>query len=597
MPIQLKELQRLFAKVDQAADARAFYDRFPRNTFWGNENRRCSTQILMEAHSLRDMVRRMQATYLFSVNADSEARDLAVEWIVDRYRSCGIDVDQMPPEIQESTVSDPAICSSRAGRPLSVDFLRTLSVACDIRRYIQRGGKPLRVLELGAGLGHLARTLRITGVAQSHLILDLPESLVFSCAFLTANFPQASYVFVSDADEARSVKSDAYDFVFVPSCYAGQIDVGGCELFVNTASLGEMRNETIRYWMDFLQRRTAVKHLFTQNRFLNTIDPFQHAWRWEENEASVHYDTSWTVLKWDLEPPWFRCPYVAPIAARHLEIAATRVPPADPAEVQGRTDEYLRQVKLQDWYRRGDRPAFMSMGQNAFHTDITMTGTLFKLWECVRLRPSAETVAMLLRYTASLIHGDSVVFEEARYYESLLVQLVEREDHRALRPYAETIRERLATGVPRFSSPALVAETRDYNIVAVEANEGPRRVKQFIALLRSLGPTNLLQERLGERELAPVLLIGHSLEETIGRARSLELPEPELAGTEGEYNIVKGSTSYLAVAQSLGRVHCFVERIGERDLPPLVFRAETVEKLWEKVRGFRHPAGSEPPTA
>src|ERR1035441_7518746 len=99
---------------------------------------------------------------------------------------------------------------------------------------------------------------------------------------------------------ARSVKPDAYDFVFVPSCYAEQIDVGGSELFVNTASLGEMRNETIRYWMDFIQRRTAVKHLFTQNRFLNTIDPFQHAWRWEENEASVHYDASWAVLKWDL---------------------------------------------------------------------------------------------------------------------------------------------------------------------------------------------------------------------------------------------------------------------------------------------------------
>src|ERR1022692_90249 len=109
MALQLAELRRLFAKVDQAGDARAFYDRFPRNTFWGSENKRCSTQILMEAHSLRDMVRRMQATYLFSVNADSEARDLAVEWIVDRYRSCGIDVDQMPPEIQESTVSDPAI--------------------------------------------------------------------------------------------------------------------------------------------------------------------------------------------------------------------------------------------------------------------------------------------------------------------------------------------------------------------------------------------------------------------------------------------------------------------------------------------------------
>src|SRR5664280_2669495 len=137
MAIPLAELRRLFAKVDQAGDARAFYDRFPRNAFWGNENQRCSTQILREAQSLPDMVRRMQATDLFSVNSDSEARELAVEWLVERYHACGIDVDEMPAEIQESALSNPAVCCRRGDRLLSVDFLRTLSVACDIRRYIQ----------------------------------------------------------------------------------------------------------------------------------------------------------------------------------------------------------------------------------------------------------------------------------------------------------------------------------------------------------------------------------------------------------------------------------------------------------------------------
>jgi hypothetical protein len=168
----------------------------------------------------------------------------------------------------------------------------------------------------------------------------------------------------------------------------------------------------------------------------------------------------------------------------------------------------------------------MSMGQNAFYTDVTMTGTLFKLWECVRLRPSAETVSMLLRYIASLIHGNALVFEEARYYESLLLQLVEREDNKAQRSYAAAIRERLvACGLQRFGNPSLVAETREYNIVVVEANEGSERVQRFIALLKSLGPTNLLQERLGDRELAPVLLIDDSLGEAIEHARSLESPE------------------------------------------------------------------------
>src|ERR1035441_7527962 len=47
-----------------------------------------------------------------------------------------------------------------------------------------------------------------------------------------------------------------------------------------------MRNETIRYWMKFVQEDLPVKHLFVQNRFLNIIDPEQYAWRWNENQSS-----------------------------------------------------------------------------------------------------------------------------------------------------------------------------------------------------------------------------------------------------------------------------------------------------------------------
>jgi len=82
------------------------------------------------------------------------------------------------------------------------------------------------------------------------------------------NFPDARMVFLSDLEETRSIRPSDYDFVFVPTCYADVLDVSGADMFVNTASLGEMRNETIRYWMDFVQHRTPVKHLFTQNRFL-----------------------------------------------------------------------------------------------------------------------------------------------------------------------------------------------------------------------------------------------------------------------------------------------------------------------------------------
>ena len=277
-----------------------------------------------------------------------------------------------------------------------------------------------------------------------------------------------------------------------------------------------MRNETIRYWMNFVQRSTPVKYLFTQNRFLNTIDPDVHAWRWAENEASVHYDSSWTIVKWDLEPPWFQCPYVVPIAARHLEIAATRVSPRTAEDNAARARALRDEVKQEDWFRCADRLQFMTVMQNAFVTDVTMTGALFKLWEAIRLDRSAEAVSILLRYLEHLLPSSAIVFEESRYYRELLGRLV---DPRA----GDALPDSTPVPVPshRAHHIRLVDETRDYNIVEVETTSGEAHRVSFYALAKRLGPLDLFQERVGEREFYPHVLIGETREAVVGRARAV----------------------------------------------------------------------------
>jgi putative sugar O-methyltransferase len=251
MLISLQELRRIYAKLESDARLLQFYSKFPRNVFWNADNKAASIGILRDASDLPDMIRRMQRalTFLGSilVNTPSDVKQLAIEWLTTRYSAIGIDIRSMPAEIEESSFSDPAICVDWFGRRLSIDFLRTVSVGCGIRRYIQKEQLPFRLVEVGAGLGHLARTLRLMGISRSHIIIDLPESLVFSYAFLLSNFPDASSSFVSSLDEAREIRVEDYDFVFIPSGCADQIDFSGAELFLNTASLGEMRNEAIRY--------------------------------------------------------------------------------------------------------------------------------------------------------------------------------------------------------------------------------------------------------------------------------------------------------------------------------------------------------------
>jgi len=57
------------------------------------------------------------------------------------------------------------------------------------------------------------------------------------------------------------------------------------DVFLNTASLGEMRNQEIRHWMRFVQERLDVRYWYSLNRYLNVITPGLHDWRLDENSA------------------------------------------------------------------------------------------------------------------------------------------------------------------------------------------------------------------------------------------------------------------------------------------------------------------------
>ncbi len=586
MAVSIDELRSLHETLARNEEIKAFYDKLPRTRLWGKQNLDVSTRIIYEAADTRDLIDRMQRTTLFGVNSDSGFRKAAIEWLFAKYESGGIDLESLPAEVEESQYSCPDISTHRAGRRLSVDFLRTLAVAHDVRRYFQQSRPPLRVMELGSGLGHLARTLRVSGVSKSHILLDLPESLIFSYAFLTLNFPDASAIFISDSEQAAGIRPADYDFVFVPSCFAESIDFAGVDLFLNTCSLGEMNNQTIRYWMDFVQRKTPVKYLFTQNRFLNTIDPSKHAWRWEENECSVHYDSSWTILKWDLEPLWYQCPYIAPLSARSVDIAATREIQQDSRATMERSARLIEEVKQEDWFRLADTPPDMTVRQNRFVTDVTMTGALFKLWESIRLRPTAEAVAVLLRYLETLIHSERLVFEETRYYQELLLKMTETDGQPDFKSSLSVLRE-------RYSEPAsgieLVGETRDHNIVSavfrVFTATEHMDVKRYYAFAKAVGPVDLLRERFGKREPSGHQFVSDTLQSVIEKAKAAEEGPPivRLEGNLDGFNIIGTQSGFLAVAQSLGHIDLFQERIGERELSPFILKARTQEEIRKRI--------------
>jgi predicted O-methyltransferase YrrM len=124
----------------------------------------------------------------------------------------------------------------------------------------------------------------------------------------------------------------------------------------------------------------------------------------------------------------------------------------------------------------------------------------------------------------------------------------------------------------------LIGETASFNLVQSKAD--------FFAVAKRLGHTELLNERLGDRELEPVLFIGKSLDEVREKALAFEQSaEPQVRFLEelGKYNIVEAKADLIAVAKALGPINLLRERIGERDLPPLILVDTDINHLRQRI--------------
>jgi predicted O-methyltransferase YrrM len=136
---------------------------------------------------------------------------------------------------------------------------------------------------------------------------------------------------------------------------------------------------------------------------------------------------------------------------------------------------------------------------------------------------------------------------------------------------------------------AEVGQTRDFWLGRCDAN--------FLAVAKSLGPTKLFVERLGERELPSILFTGESLEEIRAKAVKVEQEtkvQTELIGETATFNLVKSRGRFLAVAKRLGPTELFSERLGERELAPLLLVGEALDEVREKAYASeRHTAEPE----
>lgn len=394
--------------------------------------------IVKNAKSAYDLIDMVDQTFMYSINFPPEngqnsgiwtspndvphIRKRQIAWLLAKQKEDGIDVFAYPDHVQESIYIHDRNKTIINHRILSGNFLRTLSIA---QRIINKIGKESinSVIELGAGCGHQARTINLLIPHVKYTIVDLPETLMFSFAHTKLSFPNKKILYISSEEDVNNI--DDYDFVFCPAVFAHLLHGRSYDLFINTASMGEMTNSTIHRWMDFIQNKINLKYLFTLNRFLNVVDEGLGNQRRNENECSVCYDHKWQILNWELEPIYTRCPYIDTLHSRYLEIIAKRGEDVDQNTMIQISDGYLASALDEDWYRLKGYygNGVMQYRANVLVTDTTLSGTLFKLWESIRFNKNVNNVNAMIEYLNRLLVRQFHTFEELLYYNDLLNKL------------------------------------------------------------------------------------------------------------------------------------------------------------------------------
>lgn len=402
-----------YRKVKEYCNSTEYHKKYAMSTVWNDttDNFKMLIDTINGNCSAKEAIQAIENTYLFSIDPPGGDGGM-VEWHMDYMKSKGNDIFAFDERVQSSHIASNVV--KVKDRVYSPDFFRMINFYLQLKNHCILPQTSLFV-ELGGGYGNFARTRKLFFKESTNVMIDLPESLFFCQIFLSLSFPEAKILYVSEPMQLTTEQVKSYDFVFIPTVFAESIAGIKADLFANTASLGEMSNPTIEYWINFIQTVIKTKYCFMWNRYLNI------GRRDNENECSVIFDRYWKVLNFQLEPDYSKCPFEEPKVSRSLELILEREDPKDDQFYEEQSAKLLYRVSREWWHDRPNSYGCGSYSCNEIAPDLSINGTLFKLWESIRLHKTKANIHMMLTYLARLKKKEiNDPFEEVEYYERIL---------------------------------------------------------------------------------------------------------------------------------------------------------------------------------
>lgn len=178
-------------------------------------------------------------------------------------------VQDIPPELVLNEPAGGIGFSYDDGRFVNIDILRYQRIINTI--YKQNILAPLSqkescILEIGGGYGGLAHHLSNILKSICYVIVDLPETLLFSAVYLSLLNPDKK-ICVYDADNftdfINSESAKSFDFILLPNYRLHSLEEWEFGLAINTLSFQEMNSPQVQEYLRFIHTNTKI--LYTWN--------------------------------------------------------------------------------------------------------------------------------------------------------------------------------------------------------------------------------------------------------------------------------------------------------------------------------------------
>jgi hypothetical protein len=150
-------------------------------------------------------------------------------------------------------------------RRTAYDYLRAQyhlgCVAPHLPKEIRSSARRFSSIEIGPGTGLLALAIKQLLPNSALVLVDLPETLVFSSIFLTMALPEKRFLFL-DGFERKPDSWPEHDFTLLTPEAARRLPSAAFDLGWNTDSMQEMELTAIRDYFTLLRRLLRPSALF-----------------------------------------------------------------------------------------------------------------------------------------------------------------------------------------------------------------------------------------------------------------------------------------------------------------------------------------------